>query len=78
MRITINVDTQLGNDIKSAAEQEKLSVSAFVSSCVEDVLEERKRRRLGKDVREIAGKFPIALDALEVLCASRIDHENRV
>lgn len=78
MRITINVSTELGNAIKIASEQEEVSVSAFVSSCVEGVLGERKRRRLGKDVCDIAGKILVASDAISVLCASRIDHENRM
>ena len=78
MRITINVSNELAQSIKVASEQEAVSVSAFVSSCVEADLSERKRKKLGKDVCNISGKTPVSRDVFDALCASRVDHENRM
>lgn len=73
MRITINLPEKLGDSLKRAALQERVSVSRLVTGAVEDFLLEKRRRNLGKKVLDLVGRSLVTPEALDLLAAGRED-----
>ncbi len=73
MRITVHMPEDMIQMVKITAKNEGKSVSRLVSEAVQWYLKEKKRKRLGRMVLEMAGKIQIDRDVLKVLEEGRSD-----
>ncbi|MFH1436002.1 MAG: ribbon-helix-helix protein, CopG family [Pseudomonadota bacterium] len=76
MRLTLHIPVDLEKEIKKAARNEKRSVSSLVTEAAAYYLKEKRKRKLGKKVLELAGKTRVADDILEELQKER-RHDDR-
>ncbi len=75
MRITLSIPEQLEKELKEWAKQEKRSLSAFVVEILEEYLQNKKRKTLGYQLLEHAGKVHVAPDVHEQLQTMRKEHD---
>jgi hypothetical protein len=63
MRITFHLPQALETDLREAAAEEKVSVSAFVTGAVSRALETRTKRKYGEKVLALAGRVRVSGEA---------------
>jgi hypothetical protein len=71
MRVTVHIKDSLNDDIKRITANEHKSVSSLIAESVEYYIREKKRRKAGMDLLELAGKAYVAEDVLKILDAGR-------
>ncbi|ODS33591.1 MAG: hypothetical protein SCARUB_01254 [Candidatus Scalindua rubra] len=71
MRVTVHIPDKLEKEIKKASKNESRSVSSLISEATEFYLKEKRKKKIGKKVLELAGKVKVAPDALEELHSGR-------
>ncbi len=77
MRITTHLPDSIARDAKIMAENEKKSVSSIVAEAVTYYVAERKRKKLGRKVLEMAGKVRISPNVYEELEKGRLETNDR-
>ncbi len=77
MRITTHWPDSIARDAKIMAENEKKSVSSIVAEAVTYYVAERKRKKLGRKVLEMAGKVRISPNVYEELEKGRLETNDR-
>ncbi len=77
MRITTHIPDQIARDAKVMAENENKSVSSIVSEAVTYYIAEKRKKRLGRKVLEIAGKTRVSPDVHKQLEKGRMDSSDR-
>lgn len=77
MRITTHIPDLLARDAKMMAENEKKSVSSIIAEALSYYLTEKKKKKLGRKVLEIAGKVKISPDVHKELERGRMDSNDR-
>jgi hypothetical protein len=77
MRITTHIPDALARDAKMMAENEKKSVSSIIAEALSYYIIEKKKRRLGRRVLEIAGKVRVSPDVYKELERGRRDSSDR-
>jgi hypothetical protein len=77
MRITTHVPDQIARDAKIMAENENKSVSSIVSEAIAYYIAEKRKKRLGRKVLEIAGKARVSPDVHKELEKGRMDSNDR-
>ena len=76
MRVTVHIKDSLNDDIKRIAGNEHKSVSSLVSESLEYYINEKKRRKDGLDLLELAGKAYVSEDFVKALDEGR-DEDDR-
>jgi metal-responsive CopG/Arc/MetJ family transcriptional regulator len=77
MRITTHLPDPIARDAKTMAENEKKSVSSIIAEAVTYYIAEKKKKRLGRKVLEIAGKVRISPDVYKELEKGRLESDDR-
>ena len=77
MRITTHLSDSIARDAKTLAENEKKSVSAVVAEAITYYVAEKKRKRLGRKVLEMAGRVRISPDVYRELEQGRLESNDR-
>ncbi|MFH1672732.1 MAG: hypothetical protein ABIF87_04830 [Pseudomonadota bacterium] len=77
MRITTHIPDPLARDAKIMAENEKKSVSSILAEALSYYITEKKKKRLGRKVLEIAGKVRVSPEAHKELERGRMDSDDR-
>jgi metal-responsive CopG/Arc/MetJ family transcriptional regulator len=77
MRITTHIPDQIARDAKMMAENEKKSVSSIIAEAVRYYITEKRKRRLGRKVLEMAGKVRVSPDVHRELEKGRTDSHDR-
>lgn len=77
MRITTHIPDLLARDAKIMAENEKKSVSSIIAEALSYYITEKKKKRLGRKVLEIAGKVQVSPEVHKELERGRIDFNDR-
>jgi metal-responsive CopG/Arc/MetJ family transcriptional regulator len=77
MRITTHIPDPLARDAKIMAENEKKSVSSIIAEALAYYIIEKRKRKLGRKVLEIAGKARISPEVHKELERGRMDFDDR-
>lgn len=77
MRITTHIPDQIARDAKMMAENEKKSVSSIIAEAVTYYIAEKRKRRLGRKVLQIAGRVRVSPDVHRELEKGRMDSNDR-
>jgi metal-responsive CopG/Arc/MetJ family transcriptional regulator len=77
MRITTHLPDPIARDAKTMAENEKKSVSSIIAEAVTYYIAEKKKKRLGRKVLEMAGKVRISPDVYKELEKGRLESDDR-
>lgn len=77
MRITTHIPDPLARDAKIMAENEKKSVSSIIAEALSYYITEKKKKRLGRKVLEIAGKVRVSPEVHKELERGRMDSDDR-
>jgi metal-responsive CopG/Arc/MetJ family transcriptional regulator len=77
MRITTHIPDPLARDTKIMAENEKKSVSSIIAEALAYYITERRKKRLGRKVLEIAGKARVSPEVHKELERGRMDSNDR-
>ena len=77
MRITTHIPDPLARDAKMMAENEKKSVSSIIAEALFYYITEKRKRKLGKRVLQIAGKVRVAPEVYKELQRGRMDSDDR-
>jgi len=77
MRITTHIPDQIARDAKIMAENEKKSVSSIIAEAVTYYIAEKRKRRLGRKVLEMAGRVRVSPDVHRELEKGRMDSNDR-
>jgi metal-responsive CopG/Arc/MetJ family transcriptional regulator len=77
MRITTHLPDPIARDAKTMAENEKKSVSSIIAEAVTYYIAEKKKKRLGRKVLEMAGKVRISPDVYKELEKGRLETDDR-
>jgi metal-responsive CopG/Arc/MetJ family transcriptional regulator len=77
MRITTHIPDPLARDAKIMAENEKKSVSSIIAEALSYYITEKKKKRLGRKVLEIAGKVRVSPEVHKELERGRMDSDGR-
>ena len=78
MRITTHIPDPLARDAKIMAENEKKSVSSVIAEALSYYITEKKKKRLGRKVLEIAGKVKVSPQVHKALERGRMNSNDRV
>jgi len=76
-RITTHLPDPIARDAKTMAENEKKSVSSIIAEAVTYYIAEKKKKRLGRKVLEMAGKVRISPDVYKELEKGRLESDDR-
>lgn len=77
MRITTHIPDQIARDAKRMAENEKKSVSSIIAEAVTYYIAEKKKKRLGRKVLEMAGRVRVSPEVHKELEKGRMDSNER-
>jgi metal-responsive CopG/Arc/MetJ family transcriptional regulator len=77
MRITTHIPDPLARDAKIMAENEKKSVSSIIAEALAYYITEKRKKKLGRKVLEIAGKARVSPDVHRELEKGRMDSNDR-
>jgi metal-responsive CopG/Arc/MetJ family transcriptional regulator len=77
MRITTHVPDPLARDAKMMAENEKKSVSSIIAEALAYYITEKRRKKLGRKVLEMAGKVKVSPEIHKELERGRMDFGDR-
>ncbi len=77
MRLTINIDDRLGQEIKQMAAAQGVSVSSFVAQQLEKTLWKERKAKAVETVLGLAGGNGVSDDAMQLLEAGRSEDDGR-
>ncbi len=77
MRITTHIPDPLARDAKIMAENEKKSVSSVIAEALAYYLTEKRKKKLGRKVLEMAGKVRVSPEVYKELERGRMDSNDR-
>jgi metal-responsive CopG/Arc/MetJ family transcriptional regulator len=77
MRITTHIPDPLARDAKIMAENEKKSVSSIIAEALAYYITEKRKKKLGRKVLEIAGKVRVSPEVHKELERGRMDLNDR-
>ena len=77
MRITTHIPDPLARDAKIMAENEKKSVSSIIAEALAYYLTEKRKKKLGRKVLEMAGKVRVSPEVYKELEKGRMDSNDR-
>ena len=77
MRITTHIPDPLARDAKIMAENEKKSVSSIIAEALTYYITEKRKKKLGRKVLEIAGKVRVSPEAHKELERGRMGSNDR-
>jgi len=77
MRITTHIPDPLARDAKIMAENEKKSVSSIIAEALAYYITEKRKKKLGRKVLEIAGKVRVSPEVHKELERGRMDSNDR-
>jgi len=77
MRITTHIPDPLARDAKIMAENEKKSVSSIIAEALAYYLTEKRKKKLGRKVLEMAGKVRVSPEVYKELERGRMDSNDR-
>ncbi|NWG02121.1 MAG: hypothetical protein HXY44_04595 [Syntrophaceae bacterium] len=77
MRITTHIPDPLARDAKIMAENEKKSVSSIIAEALTYYLTEKRKKKLGRKVLEMAGKVRVSPEVYKELERGRMDSNDR-
>lgn len=77
MRITTHIPDPLARDAKMMAENEKKSVSSIIAEALAYYITEKRKKKLGRKVLEIAGKVRVSPEVYKELERGRMDSNDR-
>ena len=77
MRITTHIPDTLARDTKIMAENEKKSVSSIIAEALAYYITEKRKKKLGRKVLEIAGKVRVSPEVHKELERGRMDLNDR-
>jgi metal-responsive CopG/Arc/MetJ family transcriptional regulator len=77
MRITAHIPDPLARDTKIMAENEKKSVSSIIAEALAYYITEKRKKKLGRKVLEIAGKVRVSPEVHKELERGRMDSNDR-
>ena len=77
MRITTHIPDPLARDAKIMAENEKKSVSSIIAEALTYYITEKRKKKLGRKVLEIAGKVLVSPEVHKELERGRMDSSDR-
>ena len=77
MRITTHLPDPLARDAKIMAENEKKSVSSIIAEALAYYITEKRKKKLGRKVLEIAGKVRVSPEVHKELERGRMDSNDR-
>lgn len=77
MRITTHIPDPLARDAKIMAENEKKSVSSFIAEALTYYIIEKRKKKLGRKVLELAGKVRVSPEVYKELQKGRMDSNDR-
>jgi len=77
MRITTHIPDPLARDAKMMAENEKKSVSSIIAEALAYYITEKRKKKLGRKVLEMAGKVHVSPDIHKELERGRMDFGDR-
>ncbi|MDP2972003.1 MAG: hypothetical protein Q8P64_22750 [Deltaproteobacteria bacterium] len=77
MRITTHIPDPLARDAKIMAENEKKSVSSIIAEALAYYITEKRKKKLGRKVLEIAGKVRVSPEVYKELERGRMDFNDR-
>ena len=77
MRITVHIPDALARDTKIMAENEKKSVSSIIAEALAYYITEKRKKKLGRKVLEIAGKVRVSPKVHKELEKGRMDSNDR-
>ena len=77
MRITTHIPDPLARDAKVMAENEKKSVSSIIAEALSYYITEKKKKRLGRKILEIAGKVRVSPEVHKELERGRMGSNDR-
>jgi metal-responsive CopG/Arc/MetJ family transcriptional regulator len=77
MRITTHIPDPLARDAKIMAENEKKSVSSIIAEALAYYITEKRKKKLGRKVLEIAGKVRVSPEVYKELERGRMDSNDR-
>jgi metal-responsive CopG/Arc/MetJ family transcriptional regulator len=78
MRITTHIPDPLARDAKIMAENEKKSVSSIIAEALAYYITEKRKKKLGRKVLEIAGKVRVSPEVHKELERGRMDSNDRI
>lgn len=76
MRITTHIPDPIARDAKMMAENEKKSVSSIIAEALAYYITEKRKKKLGRKVLEMAGKVKVSPDIHKELERGRMDFED--
>jgi metal-responsive CopG/Arc/MetJ family transcriptional regulator len=77
MRITTHIPDPLARDAKIMAENEKKSVSSIIAEALAYYITEKRKKKLGRKVLEMAGKVKVHPEVHKELERGRMDSNDR-
>jgi metal-responsive CopG/Arc/MetJ family transcriptional regulator len=77
MRITTHIPDPLARDAKIMASNEKKSVSSIIAEALAYYITEKRKKKLGRKVLEIAGKVRVSPEVHKELERGRMDSNDR-
>ena len=77
MRITTHIPDPLARDARIMAENEKKSVSSIIAEALAYYITEKRKKKLGRKVLEIAGKVRVSPEVYKELERGRMDSNDR-
>jgi len=77
VRITTHIPDPLARDAKMMAENEKKSVSSIIAEALAYYITEKRKKKLGRKVLEIAGKVRVSPEVYKELERGRMDSNDR-
>ena len=77
MRITTHIPDPLARDAKIMAENEKKSVSSIIAEALTYYITEKRKKKLGRKVLEVAGKVRVSPEVHKELERGRMGSNDR-
>lgn len=77
MRITAHIPDPIARDVKILAENEKKSVSSIIAEALAFYITEKRKKKLGRKLLEMAGKVKVSPDIHKELERGRMDFNDR-
>lgn len=77
MRITTHIPDPIARDVKIMAENEKKSVSSIIAEALAYYITEKRKKKLGRRILEMAGKVKVSPEIHKELERGRMDIDDR-
>ncbi|MBM4276756.1 MAG: hypothetical protein FJ130_02600 [Deltaproteobacteria bacterium] len=77
MRITTHIPDPIARDAKIMAENEKKSVSSIIAEALAYYINEKRKKKLGRKVLEMAGNVRVSAEVYKELERGRMDSNDR-